>query len=90
MSETNTFNPNWVSAPGDTIADILTERGITTHVFAQAIQLSLDDTNKLLEGDHLIDDQLAQTLGTYFGISTQFWINREKRYRDGLAKGLKR
>jgi len=28
------FKPDWVSAPGDTIADILEERGLTVEEFA--------------------------------------------------------
>ena len=88
--ENNEFNPDWCSAPGDTIIDILHDRGISIHDFANGIHLDLDKTNELLIGDYEIDDTLAFTLGQYFGNSGQFWINREKRYREGLKKGLKR
>lgn len=84
----NTFNPNWVSAPGDTIKDILEERNIPVHEFARGIHLNLDKTELLLAGDYEIDVNLAWVLGQYFGISAQFWINRETTYRNGLKKGL--
>ena len=86
----NTFNPNWCSAPGDTISDMLYERGLSIPQLAVALDLSLFVTNYLLDGYLEIDDALAQKLGEYFGNSTQFWINREKHYRERLNKGLKR
>lgn len=87
---TNMFEPNWVSAPGDTIKDILEERNTPVHEFARGIHLNLDKAELLLSGDYEIDVPLAHTLGQYFGISTQFWINREATYRNGLKRGLKR
>lgn len=86
----SSFNPNWVSAPGDTIKDILEERNTPVHEFARGIHLNLDKAELLLAGDYEIDVALAHTLGKYFGISTQFWINREATYRNGLKRGLKR
>ena len=35
------FNPDWVSSPGDTIADMLEERGITPKELAKRADLSL-------------------------------------------------
>ena len=35
------FNPDWVSAPGDTIADILQERGLTVADLAERTGLTL-------------------------------------------------
>ena len=89
MSE-NEFNPNWCTSPGDTIVDILYERNITLEYFSNGIKLSLDETNKLLTGDFEINNDLAQKLGEFFGNSTQFWINRENKYRERLKIGLKR
>lgn len=84
-----TFNPQWVSAPGDSIQDILEEREMSFESFTTGLGISGDEARKLLRGDLPISDQLAAKLGQLFGISAQFWINREKHYRDGLAKGLK-
>ena len=88
--EESAFNPNWCSAPGDTIKDILEERGTPVFEFARGIHLPLDKTELLLAGDYEIDVWLAGTLSAYFGNSMQFWINRERIYREGLKKGLKR
>ena len=86
----NTFNPNWVSAPGDTILDLLENKDLTSKEFSEMLGLSLKDTHLLLNGDYEINDELAEKLFISFSISKQFWINREKNYRDGLKRGLKR
>ena len=86
----NTFDPQWVSAPGDSIQDILEEREMSFATFIAGLGISGDEARKLIAGDFPISDQLAAKLGQLFGGSAQFWINREKHYRDGLARGLKR
>ena len=86
----NTFNPNWVSAPGDTILDLLEYKDITSEEFSKMVDLSLSDAHLLLNGEYEITDELAEKLSIAFSISKQFWINRENTYRTGLKKGLKR
>ena len=86
----NTFNPNWVSAPGDTILDFLEHKDITSQEFSKMVDLSITDVHFLLNGEYEITDELAEKLSIAFSISKQFWINRENTYRTGLKKGLKR
>lgn len=86
----NTFNPNWVSAPGDTILDLLEYKDMTSEEFSKMVDLSISDAHLLLNGEYEITDELAEKLSIAFSISKQFWINRENTYRTGLKKGLKR
>ena len=75
------FKPDWVSPPGDTISDILEERGISKGEFCRLCNFSLTFTNFLLAGNVLIDAEIAQTLARVLGASKEFWLSREDTFR---------
>lgn len=75
------FKPDWVSAPGDTIADILEERGIPIGEFAQRIGQSLVGAQAVLEGRTPLTLDIAITLSLWLGGSVEFWMTREAQYR---------
>lgn len=78
MTDSNsTFNPDWRNAPGNTIRDIMIERGMSYQQFAELIDLP----SLLLSGDIAITDAIAERLAVIFGNSRDFWINREAHYR---------
>lgn len=62
------YSPDWVSPPGETLAEILEERGMTRSQF----------------GEKMIDGEIALTFESVLGISSIFWLNREKNYREYL------
>lgn len=78
------FNPDWRSPPGDTIQDILDERGISVEKFAESISMSVYLTEQLLKGDVYINDNIASRLARSLGSSQKFWLNREAKYREPL------
>lgn len=78
------YKPDWVSVPGETIADIIEERGISPEAFGEMLGRDLPWVLGLLKGDVLIDVTLAHELAEVFGITAQFWLNREKNYRSRL------
>lgn len=80
------FNPNWVSPPGDTIRDTLDVIGMTRKQFAEQMQMDLMDVYELEHGRLQIDFRIAQRLAHVLDIDAQFWINREKHYRDKLKE----
>jgi len=86
MPEKSDFHPNWVSAPGDTIADILEERNISQLEFAQQIGLTLEEAEELLKGHTTITIELARQLEGVLDGSAAFWVNRESQYRDDLSR----
>ena len=77
--------PDWVSPPGHTIVSILEERELTVEQFAQAIGYSPVRAQKVLNGSHAIDADLAHRLSRAIGASESFWIAREHDYRASLA-----
>lgn len=85
MTSSEAFRPDWVSAPGDTIADILAERDISVVAFARRVGLSLEDTEDLLQGRATISIAVARQLEQVLGASVEFWVSRDFQYRDDIA-----
>jgi plasmid maintenance system antidote protein VapI/Zn-dependent peptidase ImmA (M78 family) len=88
MADAHTFRPNWSSAPGDTISDLLEERGVAPQALAKDIGLSADDTDALLEGRLPVSPEIASRLEGAFGVPASFWMARERSYRRVLATAI--
>jgi len=86
MNKNIDFQPDWASAPGDTIADILEERNLLPTEFARRLGHTLPQARDLLEGRQPISNDLARKLEQVLGASEAFWINREAQYRQDLAR----
>jgi plasmid maintenance system antidote protein VapI/Zn-dependent peptidase ImmA (M78 family) len=86
MTSERQFQPDWVSAPGETIADVLRERQMSPVAFAQQIGSSEEEVNELLHGRSLVTDDVALLLERYLGGSRIFWLNRESQYREDLLR----
>lgn len=82
----NSFTPDWVSPPGDSIRDFLAERQMSLREFARRLDTTTDDAKDLLSGRSPITTHIAQKLTSIFGGSEAFWIRREKRYRDDFLR----
>jgi plasmid maintenance system antidote protein VapI/Zn-dependent peptidase ImmA (M78 family) len=82
----NSFEPNWMSAPGATIIDILEERGLSSEEFAELLGYSLERTQKLLNGKTAITKDVARLLAKTIGGTENFWMSREEQYRGGVAR----
>jgi HTH-type transcriptional regulator / antitoxin HigA len=86
MDSERNFQPNWVSAPGETIADILAQSGVPPVAFAAQIGSSPEQVNDLLQGRAELTTETAALLATYLGASRDFWLNRESDYRLDLVR----
>ena len=80
------FSPDWVSPPGDTIADLLDERSWTQAEFATRLGASRKFVNQLVSGEASINETTALRLERVLGSTTRFWLNREADYRAALTK----
>lgn len=86
MPSSQEFRPDWVSPPGDTIADILTERGLSLAEFAQHIGQTPEQAKDLLQGRTTITIGIARRLEQFLGASMEFWMSRDFQYRQDVAK----
>jgi len=84
MARDITFQPDWASPPGDTIADILNENNISLKKFSCRMEYTSAYTRKLLNGRVSITDEIAGNLAHALGTSKTFWMNRESQYREDL------
>lgn len=91
------FEPDWVSPPGDSIADILEHLGKSPNDLAVAMNRTLRFVQGLLRGEEEITaiaaSELANALQTLGGgnigqgaRSPRFWLTREQQYRDGVIR----
>jgi len=85
-TSTDDFCPQWASAPGETIADILRERNISEDEFARKLGHSADYAASLLQGRSTITIATARQLERTVGGSVEFWIARDYQYRQQSAR----
>ena len=80
------FTPDWVSPPGDTILDLIDERGWTQAALATRVGFSHKHVNRLVKGKVPLTEETALRLAPTLGTSTGFWLTREARYRERLVR----
>ncbi|MBD2413684.1 DNA-binding protein [Nostoc calcicola FACHB-389] len=83
---TRPFTPDWVSPPGDTIADILEERDWTQAELAERLGYSTKHISLLINGKAPVNEETALKLERVLGSTAAFWLKREAQYRAALAR----
>lgn len=74
--------------PGETIKELLEDRGISQKEFAGRIGMSEKHVSKLINGEVQLTMDVAKRLETVLGPSVQFWCRLEAFYREDLCKAL--
>lgn len=82
----STFAPDWISPPGDTILDLLEERGWKQTELARRTGYTTKHISLLINGKAPITDETAIKLERVVGSSAHFWLSREAQYREGLVR----
>ncbi len=82
MTNPEGFRPDWISAPGDTILDILEDREISQESFGKSMGISNLETNYLLSGRSTVTMAIARRLTRILGASVEFWITRDFQFRQ--------
>lgn len=86
IEQTTTFSPDWVSSPGDTILDLLEERGWKQNEFAERIGFTTKHVSYLINGKSALTEDAAIKLERVLGSTARFWMSREVQYREALAR----
>lgn len=84
--DATTFLPDWASPPGDTLADLLDERGMTQTELAERLGVTLKHVNRVIKGAATISADVALGLEKVFGASAAFWMTREAHYQAAKAR----
>jgi HTH-type transcriptional regulator / antitoxin HigA len=80
------FSPDWISAPSETIADLIEEQQWDQVDLADRLGYSSEQLTQLLSGQMPIAQETALRLENTLGSSSSFWLNREAQYRAKLAQ----
>jgi HTH-type transcriptional regulator/antitoxin HigA len=81
------YSPDIAIPPGETIAEILQERGITQTDFALMLGRTQKNVSQLVNGKAPVSPELAIDLERVLGVPAAMWNNLESVYRDLLARG---
>jgi HTH-type transcriptional regulator/antitoxin HigA len=84
MTDKHTYRPDTVSPPGETLQDLLDERGLTQVDLADRTGLSVKTINEIIKGKAVISHETALAFERVFGIPANFWNRREQNYREYL------
>lgn len=76
----------WISPPGETIEDLLEERGWSKSELAERLACSPKHISQLLAGRASITASTAGALSRVLGSTTEFWLERESQYRAALDR----
>ena len=88
--DATTFLPDWASPPGDTLADLLDEQGMTQTELAERLGVTLKHVNRVIKGAATISADLALGLEKVFGASAAFWMTREAHYQEPETRNQER
>lgn len=96
MTKKLQFDPDWVLRPGEILRDMLDDAGLKgqegVRFAAKLTGLGVDIIQGIIDGKVKITKQIAERLAVGsrpLVISSRFWLNLEKSYRQGLALGKK-
>lgn len=82
----NEYIPDVVSPPGETLQELLDERGMTQAELAQRTGRPKKTINEIIQGKAEITPETALQLERVLGVPANFWNERERTYRDYLAR----
>ena len=86
MIRDSEFNPDWISPPGDTIGELLEERGWTQAKLAKRMDVTPQFINDLVKGRVSITREKAERLSRVLGSTPNFWLVRDAQYQAGLER----
>jgi addiction module HigA family antidote len=82
----NQYNPDVVSAPGETLLEILEDRGMSQAELAERTGRPKKTINQIIKGKAAITPETAIQFERVLGTPASFWNNRERNYRESLAR----
>ncbi len=82
----NEYTPEQVSAPGETLQEVLEERDMSQDELAERTGRSGKTINAIINGKTAITPDAAQQLERVLGVPAGFWTNLERHYREHLAR----
>jgi len=82
----NQYQPELVSPPGDTLEELLEERGMAQAELAERTGRSKKLINEIIQGKAPITAETALQFELVLGVPARFWLEREQQHRESLAR----
>src|SRR6266849_5235670 len=82
----NQYSPDSDSPPGETLLEVLESRGMSQTQLADRTGRPTKTINEIIKGKAAITPETALQLELVLGVPASFWNNRERNYRESLAK----
>lgn len=86
----NEYIPDVVSPPGDTLLEIIEERGMSQAELSERTGRPKKTINEIIKGKAAITPETALQLERVLGAPASFWNDREQFYRESLARQAER
>ncbi len=80
------YNPNAVTAPGETLADLLDERCMSQAELAKRMGRPAKTINEIVKGKAAITPETALQLEKVMETPADYWLTHEAHYRAYLAR----
>jgi len=85
-SISNQYDPDYVSPPGETLQETLQTLGMSQASLADRTGRSLKMINEIIKGKAPITPKMALELERVVAVPATLWNNREKFYRESVAR----
>ena len=82
----NQYRPDVISVPGETLEELLEERGMSQAELAERTGRPKKTINEIIQGKATITVETALQLERVLGVPASFWLAREQQYREWLAR----
>jgi len=80
------YQPDTVTSPGYTLKEILEIKGMTQAELAERMERPQKTISEIINAKTQITSETAVQLENVLGVPAEFWLNRESRYQEYLAK----
>lgn len=80
------YRPTSISPPGETLNDLLEEKGISQKLLSLRLGRSGKNLSQIVNGKAPITPELALDLERVLGTPARFWLAREARYQEWLSR----
>ena len=90
MNNQHEYMPDIVSPPGETLLEMLEERGMKQVELAKRTGRAKRTINEIIKGKAPISPETALLFERVLGAPASFWNNRERNYRENLARQAER
>jgi HTH-type transcriptional regulator / antitoxin HigA len=81
-----TFQPDYASPPGETLAETLEAMGLTQSELARRMGRPIKTINEIIQAKVAITADMAVELERVLGVPAHLWMNMETNYRAQLAR----